>query len=100
MKTDACYKEVKEMANVKSAKKRALQAEFRHAQNASQKSDLRTHIKKYESLIEQKDAEGAQVALRLVIKRLGKASSKGIIQKNEAKRRTSSLTKKLNALQA
>lgn len=90
---------MKVLANIKSAIKRARQTEKRRAQNATQKSALRTAIKKYEALVEQKNVEGAKQALSVATKKLDKAVSKGLIHKNEAARRKSRLMKMFNEIQ-
>ena len=48
------------MANIKSAKKRAKQTVVRNARNASQRSMLRTAVKKVLKALEAKDAAGAE----------------------------------------
>ncbi|MEL7290202.1 MAG: 30S ribosomal protein S20, partial [Pseudomonadota bacterium] len=51
------------MANIKSAKKRAIQAEKRRQHNASRRSMTRTSIKKVIAAIASGDKEAAQAAL-------------------------------------
>ena len=53
------------MANIKSAKKRAKQAVVRNARNASQRSMLRTAVKKVLKAIEAKDSTGATEAFNV-----------------------------------
>ena len=48
------------MANIASAKKRARQSEKLRLQNASQRSVLRTYIKKVTSAIEAKDKKAVK----------------------------------------
>ncbi len=55
------------MANSLSARKRARQAEKRRRQNASQRSMVRTYIKRVQSAIDEKDAKTASAALTEVI---------------------------------
>lgn len=88
------------MPNIKSAIKRVKTNEKKRAQNASQKSALRTAIKKFEKLVEQGDVEAAKEALRIASKKLDKAVTKGIIHKNTASRQKSRLAKKLNSISA
>ncbi len=87
------------MANIKSAQKRIRQNEKRRLRNASQKSALRTHVKKFEKLVEQKDLEGARKALSEATKRLDRAATKGVIHKNAAARKKSLLMKALHKLE-
>ncbi|MCE1919964.1 30S ribosomal protein S20, partial [Enterobacter ludwigii] len=50
------------MANIKSAKKRAIQSEKRRKHNASRRSMVRTFIKKVYAAIATGDKEAAQKA--------------------------------------
>jgi small subunit ribosomal protein S20 len=86
------------MANSRSAKKRAAQNEKKRLQNKSRKSEMRTSIKTFEQLVEQKNVEEATKALTAANKRLDKAASTGIIHKNTAARQKSKLMKQLNEL--
>ena len=69
------------MANIASAKKRARQSEKLRLQNASQRSVLRTYIKKVTSAIEAKDKKAAQDAFNAAVPVIDSMVSKGIIHK-------------------
>ena len=86
------------MANIKSAIKRAKTNEERRKRNASQKSAMRTAVKKFLTAVENQDKEQAQVLFSQAIRSLDKAVSKGLIHKNAAARKKSRLAKKFNAL--
>ncbi|MFD2671593.1 30S ribosomal protein S20 [Marinicrinis sediminis] len=86
------------MPNIKSAIKRVKSSEKRRLHNASLKSSLRTSLKAVDTAIASNDAETAKSALVAAVKKLDKAASKGLIHKNEANRRKSRLTKKVNQL--
>ncbi len=58
------------MANIKSAIKRVRTNEDRRLHNQSIKTDMRSHIKKVEALVESKDVENAKVALQTAVKKL------------------------------
>ena len=88
------------MANIKSAKKRAKQAEKRRQHNASRRSMMRTYIKKVLKAVESGDAQVAQTALRETSRVLDRFASKGLIHKNKAARHKSRLSKRVNALAA
>ena len=77
------------MANIASAKKRARQSEKLRLQNASQRSVLRTYIKKVTSAIEAKDKKAAQDAFNAAVPVIDSMVSKGIIHKNKASRHKS-----------
>lgn len=86
------------MANIASAKKRARQAEKQRLQNASQRSMLRTHMKKVTSAIEANDKEAAQNAYKEAAPMIDAMVSKGIIHKNKAARHKSRLNNHVRAL--
>lgn len=86
------------LANIKSAKKRARQAEARRQHNASRRSMLRSYIKKVVYAIEAGNKAEAQTALERAIPVIDKAANKGIIHKNKAARHKSRLTARIQAL--
>ena len=86
------------MANSPQARKRARQAEKRRAQNASQRSMVRTYIKRVVGAIEEKDAATAGAALTAAVPMIDKMVSKGIMHRNQAARHKSRLTKKVKEL--
>jgi small subunit ribosomal protein S20 len=87
------------VANIKSQIKRNKQNEGRRLRNKAVRSELKTRLKSAVSLAEQGADNGAE-ALQLAIKRLDKAASKGIIHKNQAARRKSRLTLRINKVAA
>ena len=86
------------MANIRSQIKRNRQTTKRQARNKSVRSELRTRTKRAITAIET-DADTSPEALRLAIKRIDKAASKGVIHKNQAANRKSSLMKRAAAHQ-
>ena len=86
------------MANIKSAKKRALLADKRAARNKAIKSGVKTSIKKVEAAIAANDKAAADVALTAAISEISKAASKGIYHKNNAARKISRLTLAVNKM--
>ena len=83
-----------------SVKKRARQNEKRRQRNMMLRSSLRTSIRKVITAVNAGDASAAQTALPQAVKALGKASSKGVIHRNQAARKISRLTRRVNALSA
>jgi small subunit ribosomal protein S20 len=81
------------LANIKSAKKRALTAVKRNERNKMVKSSLRTAIRKF---VEAGPQDGA-TKLNAAFAALDKAASKGVIHKNTAARKKARLAKKLAA---
>ena len=88
------------MANTPQAKKRAKQSEVRRKHNASQRSAMRTAIKKTISAIEAGDQSAAQAAYKAVVPELDRAVTHGIIHKNKAARHKSRLNGHVNAIAA
>ncbi|NLJ33524.1 MAG: 30S ribosomal protein S20 [Firmicutes bacterium] len=86
------------MANIKSAQKRARQAERRRARNVSARSAIKTAIRRFEDALSAADAEAARRAFRRATILLDRAAAKGIIHKNKAARKKSRLAKKLASL--
>ncbi|HCD26939.1 MAG TPA: 30S ribosomal protein S20, partial [Gammaproteobacteria bacterium] len=72
------------MANSPQARKRARQAVKRRAHNASQRSMVRTYIKRVLGAVEAKDAETASGALVQALPMIDKMVTKGIMHKNQA----------------
>ena len=83
------------MANIKSQIKRNRQNEKRRLRNKSVKSSLKTAIRKFNEATTAGDAENATTLLRDASRKLDKAVSKGVIHKNQAANRKSSIAKKL-----
>ncbi|MHB9130347.1 MAG: 30S ribosomal protein S20 [Armatimonadota bacterium] len=86
------------MPNTKSAKKDQLVSERNHQRNQAVKSRLKTLRTKAAAAIKVDPATSVD-AVKLALKELDSAATKGIIHKNAAARRKSRLAKKLNAAQ-
>ena len=84
------------MPNIKSAKKRVKVIATKTLQNKMVKSDLKTNIKKASAAVET-GAENKEEAVRVAMKKIDMAASKGILHKNTAARKKSALARKLNA---
>lgn len=84
------------MPNIKSAKKRVKVIATKTERNKRINSALKTDIKKANLAIEA-DAENKVESVRVALKAIDKAAAKGIMHKNTAARKKSSLARKLNA---
>ena len=84
------------MPNIKSAKKRVKVAAAKTANNKVASTELKTEIKKAVAAINSNDEKKTE-AVKAAVKKIDQAASKGIIEKNNASRKKSSLTRKLNA---
>lgn len=88
------------MANIQSAKKRARQAEKHRKLNASQRSMMRTYMKKVINALESSDLETAKTAYKEAVPMIDKMAGKGLIHKNKAARHKSRLNAHIKALAA
>ena len=86
------------MPNIKSAKKRVLIAEVRNARNKAAKSELKTAIKKFEVAAAEGNRTEAEGTYKVAVKAIDKAAAKGLLHKNNAANKKSSMTIKLNKL--
>ncbi len=86
------------MAKSKTPAKRARKAEENRLRNKAYKSRLKTAIKKYESALQEDNQEAAKDNLLQVTSLIDKSVNKGVLHKNTAARRKSSLVKKFNSV--
>ena len=86
------------MANIKSAKKRARQAEGRRQHNASRRSMMRTYMKKVIAAITAGDKKAAQAAFVTATSVLDNAARKGLIHVNKASRHKSRYNAQIKAM--
>ena len=91
-------REVNEMPNIKSAKKRVKVIQTKTLQNKMYRTSMKTAIKKYDAALASGDMAAAQAAYRAAVKKVDQAAAYGIIHKNAAAHKKSQFTKKLNAL--
>ncbi len=85
------------VANIKSQIKRNRQTEKRNARNRAIRAELRTRTK---SVLEaaENGADDTEEKLRLAIKRIDMAVTKGTMHKNTAARTKSRLTKRVRSM--
>ncbi|NUF50182.1 MULTISPECIES: 30S ribosomal protein S20 [unclassified Gilliamella] len=86
------------MANIKSAKKRAVQSEKRRKHNASNRSMMRTYIKKVYAAVAAGDKQTAEVAFKDMQAVVDRQAARGLIHKNKAARHKANLIKHIKAL--
>jgi small subunit ribosomal protein S20 len=90
--------EVFGLPNIKSAKKRVLVNETKAAQNKAQRSALKTHLKKFDAAVAEGNRSEADSAYKVAVQAVDKAVGHGLLHKNNAARKKSSMTIKLNKL--
>ena len=86
------------MPNIKSAKKRVLVNKAKALQNKSARSALKTDIKKFEAAVAGGNRSEAEGAYKVAVKAVDKAVGHGILHKNNAAHKKSSMTLKLNKM--
>ena len=86
------------MANIKSQIKRNRQNEKARMRNKAVKSSLKTAVRKFNTAAGTGEGESAAELLRAATRQLDKAVSKGVIHKNQAANRKSSIAKRLNTV--
>ena len=90
--------EVFGLPNIKSAKKRVLVNQTKAARNKAAKSALKTQLKYFDAAINEGNRSEADVAYKVAVKAVDQATVKGLLHKNNAARKKSSMTLKLNKL--
>ena len=86
------------MANIKSSKKDVISSKIAYEKNKANKSELKTNLKKFDAALVAGDKAAAEAAYLVAVKTVDKACLKGLLHKNNAARKKSSLTLKLNKL--
>ncbi len=87
------------MANLKSAKKRALQNKKRQAHNQARRSELKTLTKKFFEALDNKDVATARELMLLAESQLARAKSKRVIKANTVSRKVSRMAKRLSTIE-
>mgnify|MGYP000758037482 CR=1 FL=1 len=83
------------MPNIKSAKKRVKVNTAKAMRNKAIRSDLKTALKKADLAVAN-NADNKEAVVKDAIKKVDMACTKGILHKNNAARKKSSLAKSLN----
>ncbi len=86
------------MPNIKSSKKDVIRSKVAYEKNKADKSEMKTIIKKYNAAVAGGDRAVAEVAYKAAVKAVDQAVVKGILHKNTAARKKSSMTLQLNKL--
>jgi len=91
-------KEVESMPNIKSSKKDVISSKIAYEKNKANKSELKTNLKKFDAALVAGDKAVAEAAYKQAVKAVDQAVVKGLLHKNNAARKKSSMTLKLNKL--
>ena len=89
---------VTKMPNIKSSKKDVIRSKIAYEKNKADKSELKTNLKKFDAALESGDHAAAEAAYKVAVKSVDQAVIKGLLHKNNAARKKSSMTLKLNKL--
>jgi small subunit ribosomal protein S20 len=85
------------MANLKSSKKDIRRSGRKRIANQSVRTSLKTYLKKVRKAVEAADTEVTASALQTAQSKIDRAAQKGVIHKNQARRRLSRIAKKAAA---
>ncbi|MBT5220700.1 MAG: 30S ribosomal protein S20 [Woeseiaceae bacterium] len=88
------------MANIKSARKRARQADKTRLLKMGQRSRMRSQIKAVLAAVEKGDKDAAAAAYKAAVPIIDAMIGKGVVNKNKAARHKSRLNKMVKALAA
>ena len=83
-------KEVRSMPNIKSSKKDVIRSKIAYEKNKADKSELKTNLKKFDAAVTAGD--------KAAVKAVDQAVIKGVLHKNNAARKKSSMTLKVNKM--
>lgn len=86
------------MPNIKSSKKDVISSKIAYEKNKAEKSALKTCLKKFDAALTAGDKAVAEGAYKAAVKAVDQAVNKGLLHKNNAARKKSSMTLKLNKL--
>jgi small subunit ribosomal protein S20 len=86
------------VANIKSAKKRAIQSEAHREHNVAMRSVLRTYVKKTLKAVKEGSKTAAEAAFNEMQKILDRYAHKGLIHRNKAQRHKSRLAAQIKNL--
>jgi small subunit ribosomal protein S20 len=84
------------MANLKSAQKRARQAEKQHIRNASRRTEIKTAVSKVRVALQEHVSEDkARELLRKAESTIARAKSRGALHPNTAARKVSRISRQV-----
>ena len=92
-------REVKNMPNITSAKKRVRSNARKAEVNTLVRSSMRTAVKNVEKTVTAGTKEEASNKLNIALQRIDKACNSGLVHKNKAARLKSRLTKAVNSME-
>lgn len=91
-------REVNELANIKSAKKRIKVIETKTLRNKMIKSRVKTLVKKIDAAVAAGNKDQALSSLHEAVVAIDKAAAKGVYHKNTASRKVSRIARAVNTM--
>jgi len=86
------------MPNIKSAEKRVRIGKIRETRNKSNRTFLKTTLKRFDAAVVSGNKEEAASAYTTAVKTVDQAVSRNLLHKNNAARKKSKLTKRLTSM--
>ena len=86
------------MPNIKSSKKDVIRSMIAYEKNKADKSELKTNLKRFDAALVSGDKAAAEAAYKVAVKAVDQAVVKGLLHKNNAARKKSSMTLRMNKL--
>ena len=86
------------MAHTRQARKRIRQTARRTERNRTQRSRIRTYLRKVEEVIESGDKAAAEAAFRAAQPELHKGAGNGVMHRNTVARKLSRINRRIKAL--
>ena len=86
------------MPNIKSSVKDAIRSKNAYEKNKAEKTEMKTNLKKFDAALVEGDRAAAEAAYKVAAKSVDQAAMKGLLHKNNAARKKSSMALKLNKL--
>ena len=86
------------MPNIKSSKKDVISSKIAYEKNKAEKTALKTAVKKFDAALAEGNRAAAEEAYKVAVKKVDRAALHGILHKNTAARKKSSMTLQLNKL--
>ncbi len=87
------------MPNLKNAVKKVKVIANKKKDNNEYSASMRTSIKSVNKAVDEKDKAKAEDSLKVAVKKIDKATKKGVIHANKGARGPSRLTKKVNVME-
>jgi len=86
------------MPNIKSSAKRAQIGKEREMRNKAGRTRLKTSLKRFDQAVAGGNRAEADSAYKVAVKTVDKSVTKGLLHKNNAARKKSSLTRRLSSV--